>query len=137
MTRLTIVRKLAKLGRGMGCLSAVAGPLLAVILYPRANWLFAFVLVGIAIIVLNGLLAKDPNPVDIADHAERLLNGTAQGWDVDHYEHLNPRSSALKELWQRSLDVGGLPEEWLRLDELRKAQLRQVIAELRKLRRNS
>jgi len=38
--------KAAKFAYGLGCLIAVLGPLLAILLYPRAKWLFAFVLIA-------------------------------------------------------------------------------------------
>jgi len=71
--------KAAKFASGLGCLTAVLAPLLAILLYPRANWLFAFVLVGIAVLVLNERLAKDPTPQALADEIERLLTGNTGG----------------------------------------------------------
>lgn len=41
---------------------------------PGAKWLFAFVLIGIALILFNILTAKAPTPDELADRAERLLN---------------------------------------------------------------
>jgi hypothetical protein len=38
-------------------------------------------------------------PSDMADHLERLLDGTSRGWDVDNYEHLNPADPKLNDLW--------------------------------------
>src|SRR5256885_7676923 len=91
-----------------GCLVSVLAPLIGFVLYPKANWLFAFVLVGIALIVLNVLTAKGPTPQELADRAECLLSGSSQGYDVDEYEHLNPKDPHLRELWHRSM-AGGRP----------------------------
>ena len=108
-------------------------PTVALALYPRANWLFAFVLLGISIILINGLTAKDPTPQEVADRAEHLLNGTFGGYDVDDYEHLNPKNRQVRELWSRSMVVGGLPEVWARLDEERKSEVEDIIWRLRQL----
>jgi hypothetical protein len=125
------LKKVAKFTSSLGCLFAVVAPLTALMLYPKANWLFAFVLVGIAILVLNVLLAKDPAPPDLADQIERLLNGNYGGWDVDDFEHQRIRDRRLKNLWQGSMQVGGPPEEWVRLNEDSKNQLREIIRSLR------
>ena len=81
------MRKAIKLGSGVGFALAVLGPLTAVILYPRAKWLFAFALVGVGVLVLNHLLAKDSSPATLADQIEAFLNGKNAGWDVDDFEH--------------------------------------------------
>jgi len=122
---------LAKAASGTGCLVAVLGPLLALVLYPRASWLFAFALIGVVVIVLNVVFRKGPTADAIADHAEELLNG---GGDVDSYEHMNPREPNLRDLWSKTMEIGGLPEEWVRLDENKKAELRSIICVLRELR---
>jgi hypothetical protein len=127
------MEKVAKFVCGLGCLSALMGPLLALLLYPRANWLFAFPLFGIAVFVLEYIYSKDPTPQALADKIERLLNGTVGGWDIDNFEHLRVRDPRLRELWRRSFAVGGLPEEWVRLDEKQKDHLREVIRDLREL----
>ena len=121
-----------KLASGLGCLVSVAGPFLALALYPRAKWLFAFVLIGFAVLWLNRRFAKDPTPNALADQIERLLTGNYAGWDVDDFEMQSIRDPQLQELQRRSIAVG-LPEEWVKLDEGRKNQLREVILELRKL----
>jgi hypothetical protein len=64
-----------------GCLVSVLAPVIGFVLYPRAKWLFAFVLVGIALILLNILTAKDPTPQELADRAERLLSGSYSRYD--------------------------------------------------------
>ena len=114
-------------------MTAVLAPLLAILLYPRANWLFAFVLLGIAILVLNERLSKDPKPQALADEIERLFTGHYGGWDVDDFEHRKIRDSQLKELWRRSMQAGThpAPEEWVGMDEEHKDRLRQIIRELR------
>jgi hypothetical protein len=127
------MRTLAKVASSLGCLCVIAGPLGALVLYPRANWLFAFPLIGVAIIVLHALFSKDPPPKDVADGAERLLDGTYRGWEVDDYEHLNPHEARLRDLWQATMKIGGLPEEWARLDESKKSELREIIVAIRHL----
>lgn len=127
------MKKGTKFVSGLGCLLAVLALLVAVLLYPRANWLFFFVLVGIAIFLLNSLLAKDPTPQALADEIERLLTGELGRWDVDNFEHLGIRDPQLRELWNESMKVGGPPEEWVRLDQGQKQQLREVIRDLRRL----
>jgi hypothetical protein len=52
------------------------------------------VLVGIALILFNILTAKAPTPQELADRAECLLGGHYGGYDVDDYEHLNPKDRA-------------------------------------------
>ena len=111
---------------------SVAGPFLALVLYPRAKWLFAFVLIGFAILWLNHRFAKDPTPQALADQIEHLLNGDYYGWDVDDFEMQAIRDPQLQDLHRRSMKVG-LPEEWGNLDNKRKNQLREIILELREL----
>ena len=50
----------------------------------------------IAVLVLNGLFAKDPTPQALADEIERLLTGNFGGWDVDDFEHHHIRDPQLK-----------------------------------------
>jgi len=111
---------------------SVVGPFLAVVLYPRANWLFAFVLIGFAVLWLNRRFTKDPTPQALADQVERLLTGNYAGWDVDAFEMQSIRDSQLQDLHRRCMHVG-LPEEWPRLNEDQKNQLREIIVELRRL----
>jgi hypothetical protein len=127
--------KATKFAAGLGCLTSLLAPLLAILLYPRANWFFAFVLVGIAVLVLNERLAKDPTPEALADEIERLLSGHFAGWDVDNFERYRIRDPQLKELWQKSMLAGPhpAPEEWVGIDEEHKDRLRQIIRELRAL----
>ena len=110
------------------------GPVAAVVLYPRAKWLFAFVLIGIVLLVLLNRFREEPSPQELADDAERLLNGIYRtSMDVDSYEHRNPRNPQVRDLWLKTMQVGGLPEEWVRLDETGKNALRDIIRSLRNL----
>ena len=127
------MKRALKFASGLGCLISVAGPLVAVVLYPRHKWLFAFVLIGFAALWLNRRFAKDPTPQALADQIERLLTGNYAGWDVDDFEMQSIRDPKLQDLQRKSLNIGGLPEEWVKLDEERKNQLRGIIVELRKL----
>ncbi|MGB9072032.1 MAG: hypothetical protein WCC22_05135 [Terriglobales bacterium] len=127
------MKKVAKFASCLGCLISVAGPFLALVLYPRAKWLFAFVLIGFAVLWLNRRFAKDPTPQALADQVENLLNGNYYGWDVDDFEMQSIRDPQLQDLHRKSITVGGLPEEWVRLNEERKNQMRDIIQELRNL----
>lgn len=126
------MKRVLKSASGLGCLVSVLGPFLAVILYPRAKWLFGLVFIGFAILWLHRRFAKDPTPQALADQIERLLTGNYAGWDVDDFEMQSIRDPQLLELQRRSIHVG-LPEEWVKLDEERKNQLREIILELKKL----
>jgi hypothetical protein len=127
--------KAAKFASGLGCLTSLIAPLLAILLYPRAKWLFAFLLLGVAVLVLNVRLARDPTPEALADEIERLLTGRSAGWDVDNFESHRIRDPQLKELWRKSMLAGPhpAPEEWVGLDEAHKDRLREIIRELRAL----
>jgi hypothetical protein len=127
------MRKVAKFASSLGCLTSVVGPLLELLLYPRANWLFVFVLIGVEVLILNSVLAEDPRPQALADDIERLLTGNYGRWEVDDFESCPPRNPQLLEFWRRSMEVGGLPEEWLRLNEEKKNRLREIVRELREL----
>jgi hypothetical protein len=116
-----------------GCLVSVIAPIIAVAIYPRANWLFAFLLLGIALIVLGVVSRKQPTPTEVADRAERLLDGSYGRWDVDDYEYLNPKSEQLKDVWRKTISIGGLPGEWTKLDDETKSRIREVIADIRRL----
>ena len=65
--------------------------------------------------------------------ATSVLTGTVYGYDVDDYEHLNPKDPQVRELWHRSMAVGGLPEKWSQLDEDKKNELLRIIRDLRQL----
>jgi hypothetical protein len=125
--------KAAKFFTGLGCLASVVAPVMAILLYPRANWLFAFVLLGIAVLVLNHWLVKDPTPQALADEIERLLTGKFSGWDVDDFESRRIRDPQMKELLRSTMAVGSPPQEWVGMDEEKKDRVRDIIRELRSL----
>ena len=93
-----------------GCLISLVGPIVGFVLYPRANWLFWLLFLGIALVGLAILTRKEPTPQEVADGAEALLCGTFGSYDVDDYEHLNPKNPKLRDLWRSTMQVGGLPE---------------------------
>lgn len=126
------VQKALRFMSGLGCLTSVLAFIIGVVLYPRAKWLFVLPLVGIFLLVLAILTRKGATPTEVADRAEALLNGNSAGSDVDDYEHLNPKPKRLKDLWRKTITIGGLPEEWTRLDDQRKSALRDIIAEIRR-----
>jgi hypothetical protein len=115
----------------VGCLVSLIAPIIAIVLYPRANWLFAFLLLGFALVVVGVVSLKQPTPTEVADRAERLLDGNCHGWDVDDYEYLNPKNPQLEDLWRQTMGIGGLPEEWGKLDDAKKNALRAVIQKIR------
>ena len=116
-----------------GCLVSVLLPIVGAVLYPRAKWLFAFALVGIALLAIAALTSKKPTPHEMAELAERIVNGTCGRWDVDDYEHWSPKDPEARALWNRTMTVGGPPEEWVGLDEAQKNELRSTIRTLRQL----
>ncbi len=116
-----------------GRLVSVLAPVLAIVLYPRAKWLFAFVLIGVALLIFRIRNAKDPTPEELADQAERILSGRDMDWDVDDYPHLHPKDLVLKDLWRSTMSVGGLPERWVRLDEEKQNEIREIIRKLRQI----
>ena len=126
-------RKALKFVTNLGCLTSIAGPLLAIILYPRAKWLFAFVLVGIVIVILNARLRKDPTPAALADEIENLLTGNYSGWAVDNFEHRGIRNPTLREYYLRSMSIGPLPERWVHMSDAEKDQMQEIIRQLREL----
>jgi hypothetical protein len=75
---------------------------------------------------------KRPTPEKLADQAERILSGQSRNWDVDDYEHANPKDLKLKDLHIRTLHFG-LPEEWWKLDDVRKNELREIIQQMRQV----
>ena len=72
---------------------------------------------------------------NLADDAQRILNGEDHGLDVDLYEHANPKDLRLRDLHIATLHFG-LPEEWKKLNEADKSRLRGVIEEMRNLTMN-
>ena len=120
-----------------GCLVSLSGPLVGLVLYPRATWLFAFALVGIllvvGILVVGILTRKEPTAHEIASRAESLLNGSygSHGeWDVEAYESLCPKDTRLNQLWHGTMAVGGPPEGWVRLEEVKKNEIQEIIKKL-------
>lgn len=105
----------------------------AIVLYPRANWLFVLALAWIALFAFAIFTDKGPPPLEVADIAERLLVGRSHGRDVDDYENMNPRLPEVRDLWQETMRVGGRPEEWAGLDSERKNKMREIIEELRQV----
>ena len=75
----------------LGCLLSIAALLIALVIYPAARWLFFVPVILLGSLLIAGRLRKDPKPSEVADFAEKLLNGNGYGWDVDDYEHINPR----------------------------------------------
>src|SRR5438105_15405443 len=94
-------KRIAQISFRAGCLVSVMAPIAAVVVYPRAKWLFGFVPIGVALLIYDKLTAKGPNPQEVADHAARLLSGAACAWDVDDYEHLDPIDPAVNDLLRR------------------------------------
>jgi hypothetical protein len=93
----------------------------------------AGILLAAAIAIFGSRHRGDVAPEAIADALESLLNGTYDKWAVDDYEHLNPRAQDARELWERSMLIGGLPEAWSRLEPGRKQELRAIADRLRQL----
>lgn len=125
------MNKVLKFVSVLGCLISVLAPLVGVLLYPRATWLFAFIVIGVAVLVLNHMLAKDPAPTVLADQIEQFLNGQTWGWGVDDFEGQSIKDQTLKSCWRRSFEIGGDPEDWVRLDEGKKEELREIVRKLR------
>ena len=115
----------------LGCLVSLLAPIVALVLYPNAKWLFGFVLIGIAILVVNFMTSKELSPLEVSEFAQRLLNGDVAGLDVDHYEHLNLKDPILRELWQSTMSIGGLPEGWVGLNKDTKNELREIIQKMK------
>jgi len=127
------MRTAVKMASRLGCLISVLAPVVAIIVYPRAKWLFALILLGVVILWLDRRLAKDPTPTAMADQIERLLLGNYAGWDVDDFEMLPLKDPVLKEFHGKCMVIG-LPEEWPKLDQQKKDELHQIISELRQMR---
>ncbi|HET8825716.1 MAG TPA: hypothetical protein VFM77_11350 [Terriglobales bacterium] len=117
----------------MGCLTSLAAPVIGFVIYPKVKWLFVFPLLGVVLVVLEVITRKDPIPADAADRADRILSGIYGKYEVDDCEHLNPKNPKLKELWEATLSVHRLPEEWVALDEVKKSELRELIRKVREL----
>ena len=96
-------------------------------------WVFGLFLIGLVLVIFGIASTKGPFPSAVADHAQRLLEGTGGAWDVDDYEHLNVREPRLRDMWRRTIEIGGVPEEWVRLDEGKKRELQDAIEAIREL----
>jgi hypothetical protein len=125
------MKKLARTLSNVGCLVSVLAPIVALVLYPTANWLFGFALIGVAILVVSFMTSKELSPQEVGEFAQRLLDGRVAGLDVDDYEHLNLKDPILRELWQSTMSIGGLPEEWVELNQDRKNELREIIRKMK------
>jgi hypothetical protein len=123
----------AQIGARAGCLISILGPILALVLYPRAKWLFALALVGLALVVVQIVTARELTPQQIAELAEHILSGTDGASDVDNYEHFNPKTPAVQNLWRSTMSIGGLPEEWVRLCPTKQSEIREIIRQLREM----
>ena len=55
-------------------------------------------------------------PIELSAYSD----GSAADWDVDDYEHMYPTDLRLRDPWQRTLEVGGLPEMWLEIEPQKK-----------------
>ena len=115
------------------CLISLVAPIVALVFYPRLNWLFAFVLVAPALFIFGILTHKSAGPEEVVSRAERILSGAYGTWDVDDYENLNPKEASVNELWRKTMAIGGLPEEWAALDETKKKELNEVIQKMKRL----
>jgi hypothetical protein len=125
------MKKLARTLSNVGCLVSVLAPIVALVLYPNANWLFGFALIGVAILVVSFMTSKELSPQEVGEFAQRLLDGRVAGLDVDDYERLNLKDPILRELWQSTMSIGGLPEEWVELNQDRKNELREIIPKMK------
>lgn len=124
------MKRIARILSHLGCLVSVLAPVVALLLYPNANWLFGLALIGIAILAVDFMTSKEPSPQEVGELAQRLLNGSVAGLDVDHYEHLDLKDPILRELWQSTMSIGGLPEEWVGLNQDRKNELLEIIRKM-------
>ena len=88
---------------------------------------------SVALLAIAALTSKKPTPHEMAELAERIVNGTCGRWDVDDYEHWSPKDPEARALWNRTMTVGGPPEELVGLDEAQKNELRSAIRTLRQL----
>jgi len=75
---------------------------------------------------------KPFTPQDLADLAQRILLGQDRGLDVDGYENYHAKDPKLQYLHAQTLSFG-LPEEWIRLDEVQKSRLQAIIEQMRKV----
>jgi len=126
------MKRVVQILAGLGCLASLIAPFLALLLYPRAKWLFALPLLGFAILFANYLYRPGPTPEALARQIGRLMSGTHGEWAVDDYENLRPRDEQLKVLWEQSLKIGA-PESWAGLNDEQNARMQGIIDRLREL----
>jgi hypothetical protein len=50
---------------------------------------------------------------------------------VDDFESQSIKNQTLKNYWRRTFEIGGDPEDWVRLDEGKKGELREIVRKLR------
>ena len=83
------------------------------------------------------IFKKKPfTPQDLSDQARRILSGQYRKWDVDDYEHYRPKGSALEELHAETMGFG-LPETWMKLDDVQKTRLQAIIEQMGKMETDS
>ena len=73
---------------------------------------------------------------DLADQALRILSGQCGKWDVDDYENYRPKGARLQDLHADTLGFG-LPETWIKLDDLQKSRLQAIIEQIREVEEDS
>ncbi len=79
------------------------------------------------------IFKKKPfTPQDLADQARRILSGQYRKWDVDDYEHYRPKGPELEELHAETMGFG-LPETWMKLDDVQKSRLQAIIEQMGKM----
>jgi hypothetical protein len=71
------MKRIARILSRLGCLISVLAPIVALVLYPTANWLFGFAVIGVAILVVGFMTSKERSPQEVGEFGERLLNGNA------------------------------------------------------------
>jgi len=64
------------------------------------------------------------------------LSGQYRKWDVDDYEHYRPKGSELEELHAETMGFG-LPETWMKLDDVQKTRLQAIIEQMGKMETDS
>src|SRR5947209_17734990 len=118
------MKRVIKFAFGLGCLASVFGPVLAFLLYPKAEWLFGMVVIGPAVLWMNHRLAKHPTPQALADEIERLLTGDYGRWGVGDFENQRIRNCQVEDLPPDAQRILARLDEWVVLDEERKDHFR-------------
>ena len=110
--------------------------IVAAIFIRHADWLIYAALLLAALSLIGWWLNRkqlEATPTELAEQAERILDGSSHGWDVDDFEHSFPATAEAREILHECMKLYGLPEEWHKLDEPQKAGLRELIERLRGL----